>query len=225
MPDDLERRTTEMLLRVNSFGSENTAAIAAYAKAVTAFARIQTAVTQLEQRGVFRSSSSETKLSRSAHRKMWRNEVYNDMTPIARTAVQISRENPGFLNRYHLPRTDKSDMNWLETARAWGQNLADDKELFIEYAHPDDFIEDLIADTEAFEQAIGGQDTSNRDRIEANADIDDIIADALKDVRTLKIMIPNIFHGQPGRLADWASASHIEKAPKGAPRNPAPNTN
>jgi hypothetical protein len=219
MPDDLERRTTEMLLRVNSFGIENAAVIARFAKAVEAFARIQTAVTLLESLGVFRSSSAETKFSQSARRKMWRNELHNDMSPIARTAVQITRENPDFVNKFHLPRADKSDMNWLETARAWTQDLPPVEQLFLDLAHLPDFIADLISDTDAFEQAIRGQDTSNRDRIEANADIDDVVAGALKDVRTLKIMMPNIFHGQPGKLAEWASASHIEKAPKGAPRN------
>ncbi len=220
MPDDLERRTTEMLLKVNRFGTENSAAIAAFSKAVAAFGRIQSAVTLLESRGMFRSSAAETKFSQSARRKMWRNEMHNDMSPIARTAVQITREHPDFVNKYHLPRTDKSDMNWLETARAWANNLPDDKELFLDFAHPEDFIEDLIADADAFEQSIGGQDTSNRDRVEANADIDDILADALKDVRTLKIMIPNIFQGNPGKLADWATASHIEKATKAPPKKP-----
>lgn len=217
--DDLEKRVTEALLRINNFGVENAAAINTFAKAVETFARIQTAVTQLEQRGILRTSSAETKLSQSARRKMMRNELYNDMSLIARTALQISRENPDFINKFRLPEVNRSDLTWLETARAFAQDLPPVQDLFFELAMKPDFIDDLIDDTDAFEQAISGQDASNRDRVEANADIDDIIADALKDVRTLKIMMPNIFHGQPGKLADWASASHIEKAPKGTPNN------
>lgn len=220
--DDLERRTTEMLLRVNNFGTENAAAVGVFAKAVAAFAQIQTGISELEAKGVLRSSAGETKLSLTSRRKMMRNELYNDMTLIASNARQIARDNADFVNKFRVPKMDKSDLAWIEAARQFAQDLPAVKEMFLELAMNDDFIEDLIADTDDFEEAIGGQDTSNRQRIGANVDIDDILGTMLKAVRTLKIMMPNIFHGNPGKLAEWAAASHIEKAPKGTPRNPPP---
>jgi hypothetical protein len=38
----------------------------------------------------------------------------------------------------------------------------------------------------------------------------------LKALRTLKLIFPNIFSGNPGKLADLASASHVEKKQKKA---------
>lgn len=218
--NDLERRIIEALWRMNAFGIENAAAIALFAMAAAAFARIQTAVTRLEELGIARSSSGDAKLSRTAQRKMWRAEVYNALALMAKSAADIARRNVNFVNKYLLPHANRSDLTWLETARAFAADWVADKDFFIEYAIDADFIGELTEDTDALEEAMSGQDASKRDRIEANADIDDILDEALKDVRTLKIVVPNIFRGQPGKLADWASASHIEKAAKRTPNNP-----
>lgn len=216
--DDLERRQTEMVWRVGSFGTENSVAIQTNSKAVAAFATIQTMIAQLEAKGIARSSAGETKLSQSIRRKLHRNELYDDLSLISQTAAQIARDNPDFINKYRLPQTNRNDLTWIETARAFAVDLVADKQLFLDYGMPDDFIEDLIADTDDFEAAINEQDDSNRDRIGANADIDEIIDTALRAVRTLKVIIPNLFKGNPGKLADWASASHVEKPAKRTPK-------
>lgn len=220
--DDLERRQTEMLLRANSFGVENNNAVKDFTKAVAAFAVIQTAITGLDARGVLRSSAAETKFSHSARRKLMRNEIYDALSLIARTAIAVERGETGFVNKFRLPQTNRSDLVWLETARAFIAELPAVEQLFLDYGLPAGFIAELTADANEFEAAIGSQDASNRDRIEANAAIDDILADALQAARTLKIIVPNIFRGNAGKLADWASASHVEKAPKKIPAPSAP---
>ncbi|HVE59980.1 MAG TPA: hypothetical protein VNB22_24415 [Pyrinomonadaceae bacterium] len=102
-------------------------------------------------------------------------------------------------------------MNWLGTGRAFAAELPAVKALFFDYGYANDFIAKLIAETDEFEAAINAQDASKRQRVDSNASIDSLIGDALKALRTLKIIIPNIFSGNPGKLADWASPLHIEK--------------
>lgn len=211
--DDLERRQTETLLRVNNFGVEN-AAVITLPKAVTAFAAIQAAITELEQIGALRTSSGETKLSSSARRRLMRNELYTDLSAIAKIAAQIERDNPDFVNKFRLPQTNRSDLVWLETARAFAADAAVVKQLFIDYGLPADFVADLNADTDAFEEVINQQDTSGRAGVGANADIDEILGDALKAKRTLDVVVPNIFRNDAGKLAEWTAASHVEKPPK-----------
>lgn len=212
--DDLERRQTEALVRVNNFGIQNAAAISAFPKAVAAFAVIQAAITQLEQIGALRTSSHQTKLSSSARRKLMRNELYAEISRIVKIAADIERDEPDFVNKFRLPRANKSDLVWLETARAFAADLTAVKHLFVEYGFLADFIDDLTADADAFEQAINQQDTANRGRVGANADIDEILGDALKAKRTLDVIVPNIFRDDAGKLADWTAASHVEKTPK-----------
>lgn len=212
--NDLERSITEMLWRVNNFGTVNVEAIRTNARAVAAFAAIQTAVDQLEAKGILRSSAGDAKLSNSAQRRFRRLEYNETLKSIAKTAREIDAENDDFVNKFILSRTNKSDLDRIETGRAFAVDLVPVKALFTDLGMDEDFIEDLIAEADAFEATINAQDISNRDRIGANADIDDILSDALKAVRTLKIIVPNLFKGNPGKLADWTAASHVEKPPR-----------
>jgi hypothetical protein len=225
--DDLERRQTEMIHRVNNFGAENAAAIAANAIAVTAFGKISDFVAQLEDKGETRSSARQTKFSKSAHRRMNRSELYTDLSAISRIAADIEKNNPDFDNVFRLPRDNRNDAALLESARAFhtAASVTAIKNLFIAYGLPADFLDDLQNDTDAFEAAISQQDSANRERIGANSAIDDILDETLKAVGTLKVIVPNIFRNDAGKLADWAAASHVEKAPKKTkdePQNPPP---
>jgi hypothetical protein len=40
------------------------------------------------------------------------------------------------------------------------------------------------------------------------------VDEALKAVGTLRVVVPNIFRNDAGKLSDWAAASRVEKAPK-----------
>ncbi|HEX8369427.1 MAG TPA: hypothetical protein VF604_12855 [Pyrinomonadaceae bacterium] len=214
--DDLERRQTEMLLRVNNFGAENATVIAANAIAVAAFGKISDFVAQLEDKGEMRSSATQTKFSKSARRATTRDELNTNLLAISRIAADIEKNNPDFDNIFRLPRTNRSDAALLESARAFHTtaSIAANKSLFIAYGLAADFLDDLQDDTDAFEAAISQQDSANRVRVGANADIDDILDEALKAVGTLKVIVPNIFRDDAGKLADWAAASHVEKAPQ-----------
>jgi hypothetical protein len=223
--DDLERRQTEMLLRVNNFGAENAAAIAVNAIAVAAFGKVSNFVVLLEDKGETRSSATQTKFSKSARRKMTRSELKADLSEISRTAGAIKKNNPDFDNVFRLSENNRNDSVLLESARAFhtAASVTAIKNHFIAYGLLADFLDDLQDDTDAFEAAISQQDSANRERVGANADIDDILDEALKAVDTLKVVVPNIFRNDAGKLADWAAASRVEKAPKkkkDEPQNP-----
>ena len=218
--DDFERRITECLQRMHNFGTENAAAISVNAIAVAAFTAIAAFVGQLDATGALRTSAGLTKLSLTGQRRIGRTELYSFLLLMARVARDIERNNPAFINTFKIKRQNLNDVTLLETARAFNLDGANVKAEFIGYGLAADFLTTLETLTNEFDQSINAQDTANRDRIDANATIDDIIDQALNGRRTLLVIIPNIFAGNPGKLADWASASHIEKAPKKTPPTP-----
>jgi len=214
--DDLEKRQTDMILRVNNFGAENAAALAVNALAVEAFGKISNFVALLEDKGETRSSATETKFSKSTHRRLNRSELYADLSAISRIAADIEKNNPDFDNVFNLPRNNRNDATLLEISRAIHTNASPPaiKNLLTDYGLPPDFLDDLQDRTDAFEAAISQQDSANRERIGANSAIDDIIDETLRAVGTLKVVVPNIFRNDAGKLADWTAASHVEKPPK-----------
>lgn len=85
-----------------------------------------------------------------------------------------------------------------------------------------DFLEDLAADTAAFEQALSHRTDQTHAHVGATASIDDLIDASLKRVRALDPIMRNVFEDDPGKLAAWLSASRVERAPRRAKPAPAP---
>jgi hypothetical protein len=221
--DDQERAVTETLQRVNLFGIENAAAVAGVPKAVNCFAAIQAAIDELESRGILRGSASGAKFSATEIRAIKRHTFSQLITKISGTARDIARNDETFVNKFKRPSAERNDLIWLETGRAFAADLPAVADKFAEYGYKATIGTDLTTAADDFEAAINAQNAYLRQRIDSNASIDSIISDALKALRTLKVIVPNIFSGNPGKLADWASASHIEKKTRKPEPQPTPN--
>jgi len=212
--DDLERRTTDMVLSVGSFGTENPDLYRNNALATEKFALVQTFITQLTNKGELRSSAGAMKFSQTARRKMTRGELKKTLEDFAETARDIKKNNADFDNVFIIPRKNLNDPTLLETGRAFLRDATPDaiKALFLGYGEDADFLEALTAQTEAFADAIDDQDAANRARIGANADIDEMLVEVLKAINTLKVIMPKILKDNPGKLAQWLNACQIQKA-------------
>ena len=218
--DDLERVVTECLQRIDNFGKENKAAIDVNLTAKAAFAAIANYVGQLDETGALRTSANATKLTQTGFRRMRRSELNSYLTWMSRNARDIAKNNEAFVNKFRIPRQNLNDVLLLETARAFYDDSAAVSTTFIEYGFPATFRADLDALIEEFDDAINAQDSALRERVASNATIDDVVDNALTGRRTLLVIVPNIFSGNPGKLADWASASYIEKLPKSKKATP-----
>ena len=87
---------------------------------------------------------------------------------------------------------------------------------FIKRGLPDDLIDDLEADIEILEQAITHEAQGKESHVAATAAIDQEIERGMNAVRELDAIVQNIFRNDPAALAEWASASHVERPPRRA---------
>lgn len=222
--DDLERRTTDMVLSVGRFGTENADLYKNNALAVEKFAQVQTFIGQLTEKGEIRSSAGAMKFSQTARRKMTRGELKATLANLAETARDIRKNNSNFDNVFVIPRQNLNDAALLETGRAFHRDATPDavKNLFLGYGEDENFLEELEAQTEAFADAIGDQDAAKRERIGANASIDEMLVEVLKAIGTLKVIMPKILKNDAGKLADWLNACKIQKAPQSSATNQPP---
>jgi hypothetical protein len=152
---DLIRRQSEMAVRVDNFRSENPDVFKNSPKAVAAFGLVQNGVPRLQGLGALRVSAAESKFEYTDRRKSYRESLYAKLSGIARTARQIARENPEFINSFKIPRDNRNDTTLLDTARSFAENLTAVKQLFLDFAEEEDFIDDLLAEIADFEQSIG----------------------------------------------------------------------
>lgn len=212
--DDLERRTTDMVLNVGRYGTENESLYRDNPLAVEKFALIQTFIAQLLDKGEVRTSSEAMKFSQTARRKMSRRQLKKTLYGLADTAVDIKKNNPDFDNVFVVQGKNLNDALLLETGRSFHGDLTPAvRALFIAYGHDADFHEELEDEINDFESSISDQGEAFRNRVGANADIDVLLVDVLKAINTLEVIMPKLLKNNPGKLAEWLSAVKIEKAP------------
>jgi hypothetical protein len=122
-------------------------------------------------------------------------------------------DQPGLSEKFRLPRGN-NDQQLLSAARAFATDALPLKAQFIVHELPADFLEDLAADIDALEAAIGDQSGGMGSRVAASAAIDDAMERGAVITRKLDAIIKNKYGNSRATLAEWTSASHTERAPR-----------
>jgi hypothetical protein len=121
-----------------------------------------------------------------------------------------------------LPR-EGNDQNLLNAARAFAADLEPLSALFIGHELPSDFLSDLNLDIANMEAAINHQANAVGDHVAAGVAIDESIEQGMQTVRVLDAIVRNRYANNPARIAEWTTASHVERAPRRSrPATPTP---
>jgi len=115
-----------------------------------------------------------------------------------------------------------NDENLLQAAASYATNALPLKAQFIAHELPPDFLEQLAEDKTAFEAAISEQKNAVGDRISARRELEDALDRRVQAVRKFNGLVRVRYAHNPGQLAEWTAASHIERAPRGE-RTPQPS--
>jgi hypothetical protein len=139
-----------------------------------------------------------------------RRAVREDLEAINRVARLIGRE-----DLFPLPPRENDEL-LMNAARGFAGNAFPLTAQFIAHEMPANFLEDLSADISAFDAAVAAQGDAIGDRVAAGSLVSDQIDRGMELRRKLDILVKTKFANDPTVLAEWASASHIERAPRRA---------
>jgi hypothetical protein len=119
----------------------------------------------------------------------------------------------------------------LQLAGVYATNALPLKADLIAHELPADFLDDLASDLAELQSAFAERMNAVGDHISARQELDDELAGGVEDVRDLTGFMKVKYANNPGKLAEWAAATHIERAPRrskpkppdaGSPTPPAP---
>lgn len=203
-------------VRMSDFAAANNGIIKNNAKALSGFASLDASIAALETSGAARVSSSGLRTDGTADKAAAKSALLAYVRKIAKTAKTIKTEEPDFDNKFKLPRGGLSGEALLETAQAFATDLPPVADKFAEYAvtgTPVDKLNDFIT---AFEAARTQQNTGKGGGVAATAQTRATMKNLKKTRRTLKMVVTNILEdlGDAGLLAEWKSASRVERAAK-----------
>ena len=142
-----------------------------------------------------------------------RENLREEMSDISRTARSMEYAFDGISDRFRMPR-GSSDQLLLATGRAFHSEATPIAADFIAYGMPATFLTELAAEADAFEATFGVQGSAIDSHVEATAEIGESVQRGMVARRILDGVVRNVYKNDPGKLAAWTSASHIEKPPK-----------
>lgn len=210
--NDSERRRYEMLVRVNQFGVDNAGDFPSGVGAAQ-FAVVTTVVSETESKSALQAGGFAEAAQQFEVKDTCRENLRDEMSDISRTAKSMEYEFDGIADKFRF-QPNMNDATMLATARAFITEAGPYSANFIAYGLPATFLADLTAAADAFEASFSNTAAATAEHVAATADEAAKVRTGMVIVRILDGIVKNKYANDPGKLAAWISASHVEKAPK-----------
>jgi hypothetical protein len=209
--NDADRRRYEMQVRAAKFGADNAADFTGLA--ATTFAELTALVEGSETKSAAQSAGMGDAAQLFNVKSTCRENLRDQMSDIARTSKSMEYAIDGISNKFFFQR-NLNDASLLAKARAFYTESAPYDDDFKNYGLDKDFRDHLNDAADAFEATFSNTATATAEHVAATADLASKISQGMVKVRVLDGIVRNKYAADPGKLAAWLSASHVEKAPK-----------
>ena len=150
-------------------------------------------------------------------------DLLDIMEQVRDAARAAEPDNPGTRDRYRYT-TNMSHQALLAAGRSFAAGGSADQALLESYGAPIKWDQACTTASDAYEASFGQQDSAVGSRIAKNAELGDKLDQMIALKATITHMIPNFCTNNPGAIAAWNSAAHVEAAPKKKPTPPTPPT-
>jgi len=213
---DTDGLTHQMLVRSREAFAQNVNDFSAGGAARQLFADLQAEIINVERLAAeFGSGRSEAKQGTQTINDA-RDNLFADLIAIREAGKVLGVE-----DKFPYPPRN-NDEGLLQMAGVYATNALPLKADLIAHELPPDFLEDLAADKAAFQSASAERMNAVGDHITARQELDDALARGVEIVRKLTSLMKVRYANNPGKLAEWAAATHIERAPRRARATPPP---
>lgn len=208
-----ERFRYEMFIRTVQFGLDNAVDFPAGTIAAVQFGVITSIIAEIQQLIGDQSAGFSDARYNYDTKDTKREDLREEVGDINETARSMVYQYAGVDLKFRMPRGN-SDAELLASARAFAGNAAQYEAAMIEYGLPSDFLEKLQTAIDEFEASLSAPGAAIDSHVEATADIGTAVRRGMVAARILDGVVKNKYRSNVGKLAAWATASHIERMPK-----------
>lgn len=209
--NDRDRLRYEMQVRVAQLGVDNAADFTGIA--TTNFANLKTLVDDVEATSAAQQSGFGEAAQQFEVKDTCRENLRDIMSDMSRTSKSMEYAFDGISDKFAFQR-NMPDAAMLAKARAFHSESAAYEADFIAYGMDPDFRKDLNNAADAFEASFSNTASATAEHVQATADEAAKVRQGMIIVRILDGIVRNVYANDPGKLAAWFSASHVEKSPK-----------
>jgi len=196
---------------VDAFGIANAADFLAASLGGQQFALIHTAVTGIAGLGAAQVSGASSAHAEVMSKVAGRFHLHDDLLGITTAAHSLALlGTAGLDGKFLMPRSG-GDQALLNSARAFQTDAAAFSAQLISLGLPATFLTQLGTDITAFEASITAKGAGVGAQAGATGGLESTAHQAAIALHVLKTIVPNIYKNNPAKLAEWATASHVEK--------------
>ena len=172
-------------------------------------------VAQIGQTADSQQSGTGATRSGTSSKAMLREELLSGLRGINRTAAAIAEADgkPAVRKQFLMPYR-VSDITLAARANAMADAAEEMSAEFVNYHHAETFADDLRALVTAFDEADDSQGSGLQIQVGATATFGPLLRQAMTKVKQLDAFMQNFYKGNPTRLGEWATASHVQKEAK-----------
>lgn len=209
--DDREENILNMFVSTAQFDTENSNDYKTLPMAVANFVIVRAAIAALETDSAEQISGAT---GRAVEQKsVIRAAIRRKMVRFARTARALNIDDPGFQRLFRVPDND-NDQILLAAAREFVDGARQYVTEFASLGIPATLADELDADITAMETAMSAKASGQMETVGATAGIDEQIEDGMTAEKILDSIMKNVYFDNPVKLAEWATARHVKRAPK-----------
>jgi len=208
--NDREAKTHQTLVRSREVFAQWVDDFAAGGAARQEFADLQAAITEVEHQAAAHGTGRSNAMQGTQTQNEAREALVAGMLAIREAAKVMNVE-----DKFPYPPRN-NDERLSQVADVYATNALPLKPQFIAHELAPDFLEDLAADKTAFEAAIAARMNAVGDHIAAREELGDALARGLQHLRNLTSLVKVKYVNNPGKLAEWMAASHIERSARRA---------
>jgi len=216
--NDEDTRVHQMVIRAREFMAQCINDFAEGGVARTKYANLQTGITKFEQVAAAHGSGVSDARQDTKSVSEARNAL-EDSLDLIRGIARVM----GLADKFPRPQKGNDD-SLLQAADIYATHAAPLTAEFIAHEMRADFLTELAADKAALQTALAARANAVGDHISAREELDNARDDCVTTVRDLTPLIKVRYANNPGKLAEWAAASHIERPAKKAKAAEAPAT-
>jgi hypothetical protein len=195
----------------DAFGIANAADFPAGSMGAQQFALIHAAVLQTATLGAAQVSGADAAHSSVMSKVACRFHLRDDLHGITDAAHSlVLMGTAGLDGKFLMPRSG-GDQALLNSARAFQTDAAAFSAQFITLGLDPNFLTHLGTDITDFEAAITAKGAGVGAQAGATGGLEDAAHKAAVALHVLKTIVKNTYKNNPAKLAEWATASHVEK--------------
>ncbi len=197
--------------RVKAFATTHMALFTG-AKSVELLANVDDSIAALLDLGADQEAASGSSLAGTTGINSLVSAVREDMSLIAGTARTIELNGFDLPYDFLMPKSKAADVI-ISTAEAFYREASRPEITphFLEWGIKSDFLPDLRADLDAYEGKVGDRNQSTQERKDAVSQIDVQEEKLLRAIDGLDTLMKNQLPRGAALLADWQSASRLER--------------